>query len=68
MEWIDKVELACSLIIGAVVVVLLLHFSYSVFSDIRQTEWWPSLKDRCWRFKESCLYFLSDLKFFIRGK
>lgn len=68
MEWIDKVELACSLVIGAVVIALVLDFTYSVSLDIRQAEWWPNLKDRCWRFKEDCLNFLSDLKFFIRGK
>jgi hypothetical protein len=68
MDWIDKVELACALVLGAVLIVMMLHFTYSVTLDIRQAEWWPSLKDRCWHFKENCVNFFSDLKFFIRGK
>lgn len=58
MEWIDKVELACSLVIGAIVIVLLLHFSYSVFSDIRQAEWWERCRDTLCTWKTDITWFL----------
>lgn len=59
MEWIDKVELMCSLVLGAVLIVLLLHFTYSVWLDIRQAALWERCcatlrewkADRVWFFR-----------------
>lgn len=45
MEWIDKVELICSLVLGAALIALSLHFTYSVTLDIRQAEWWRRCSD-----------------------
>ncbi|MBP5993808.1 MAG: hypothetical protein KA731_02765 [Candidatus Moranbacteria bacterium] len=57
MEWIDKVELMCSLVLGAVLIVLLLHFTYSVTLDIRQTEWWERCRDALHEWKADTRWF-----------
>lgn len=66
MNWIDQVEFICSSAIGVALILLTLHFFYSVFLDIQRA--WPSIKDRYERLKEGCRYFLSDLWFLLRER